>query len=678
MATILAAPLPADEPERLEALHQYDVLDTPPEHAFDDLALLASEICETPISLVSLVDSDRQWFKARVNFDKTETPREVAFCAHAVTGKDLFVVPDAAADRRFADNPLVTGRDGIRFYAGAPLVTPEGHSVGTLCVMDREPRRLTLRQSAALRALSRQVVDQLELRRRLRFERAEAGELLFEKEETQRVLVSQMPAVLWMTDRELRFVEATGRGPAALGDTPVPGQSLFAYFKTTDPEFPPIAAHRRALSEESVTYEVTWKGRAFQAHVEPFRDAEGAVLGVIGVAFDVTERKDAEEEGRRSLALLSATLDATADGILVVDATGKIVHYNRRFVALWGIPEDVAATRDEAQTLAFVLEKLKDPAAFVKKVMTVYAQPSAVSHDVLELKDGRQIERDSLPQVVRRQHRRPRLELSRRHRAKALRGERGGEPVAPARHARGNGRRHPGRGQRGPHRQLQPEVRRHVAHPRRHPLLPRRQPGARLRARSAPRSRALRAEGQRPLRRARRAQLRLAGLQGRAHVRALLRAQKVGGKTVGRVWSFHDVTRMRLMEDTIRRHARAFDHISDGVITMDLEARIVDWNPGAERLFGYTKEEMLGQTPDLLRPEDVQTTAKELLGTMRREGRWTGEMRFKKRDGKAGVVDVVVVPLFDDFGRTLAALAVCRDVTDRKHLEEYRRRETNP
>jgi PAS domain S-box-containing protein len=95
-------------------------------------------------------------------------------------------------------------------------------------------------------------------------------------------------------------------------------------------------------------------------------------------------------------------------------------------------------------------------------------------------------------------------------------------------------------------------------------------------------------------------------------------------------------------------------------------------------LFGYTKEEMLGQTPDLLRPEDVQTTAKELLGTMRREGRWTGEMRFKNREGKAGVVDVVVVPLFDDFGRTLAALAVCRDVTDRKHLEEYRRRETNP
>jgi PAS domain S-box-containing protein len=680
MVSSLAAPLPADEPERLEALHQYDVLDTPPEHAFDDLALLASEICETPISLVSLVDRDRQWFKARVNFDKSETAREVAFCAHAVTGKDLFVVPDASADRRFADNPLVTGSDGIRFYAGAPLVTPEGHSVGTLCVMDREPRRLTLRQSAALRALSRQVVDQLELRRRLRVERAEAGELLFEKEETQRVLVSQTPAVLWTTDRELRFVEATGAGRTAMGETPgdVLGQSLFAYFKTTDPDYPPIAAHRRALDGESVTYEVTRKGRIFQAHVEPLRDAEGAIRGVIGVAFDITERKNAEEEVRRSLALLSATLDATADGILVVDAAGKIVHYNRRFVALWGIPEDVAETRDETRTLAFVLEKLKDPAAFVKKVMTVYAQPAAVSHDVLELIDGRRIERDSLPQVVdgktvgrvwsfRDVTERKRAEEDAEASLSLLRATL--EATADGILVVDNEGRMVSFNRKFADMWRIPED-----------ILSSRDDNQAL-AFVLDQLR----DPERFVRKVKdlydepdaRSYDWLDFKDGRMFERYSA-PQKVGGRTVGRVWSFHDVTRMRLMEDTIRRHARAFDHISDGVITMDLEARIVDWNPGAERLFGYTKEEMLGQTPDLLRPEDVQTTAKELLGTMRREGRWTGEMRFKNREGKAGVVDVVVVPLFDDFGRTLAALAVCRDVTDRKHLEEYRRRETNP
>jgi len=679
MASVPAAPLPADEPERLEALHQYDVLDTPPEHAFDDLALLASEICETPISLVSLVDRDRQWFKARVNFDQSETAREVAFCAHAVAGKDLFVVPDAAADRRFANNPLVTGRDGIRFYAGAPLVTPEGHSVGTLCVMDREPRRLTLRQSAALRALSRQVVDQLELRRRLRFERAEAGELLFEKEETQRVLVSQMPAVLWMLDRELRFVEAMGAGRAALGETPgdVLGQSLFAYFRTTDPEFPPIAAHRRALAGESVTYEVTWKGRAFHAHVEPLRDAEGGIRGVIGVAFDITERKDAEEEVRRSLALLSATLDATADGILVVDAGGKIVHYNRRFVTLWGIPEDVAATRDETRTLAFVLEKLKDPAAFVKKVMTVYAQPTAVSHDILELTDGRRIERDSLPQVV--DGKTVGRVWSFRDVTERKRSEEGAEAslslLRATLEATADGIL------------VVDNEGRIVSFNRKFADMWR-IPEDILSSRDDNQALAFVLDQLRdPERFVRKVKDLYEEPDARSYdwldfkdgrmFERYSAPQKVGGKTVGRVWSFHDVTRMRLMEDTIRRHARAFDHISDGVITMDLEARIVDWNPGAERLFGYTKEQMLGHTPDLLRPDDVQTTAKEVLGDMRREGRWNGEMRFKSREGNAGVVDVVIVPLFDDFGRTLAALAVCRDVTDRKHLEEYRRRETN-
>lgn len=207
MAHATAAPRPDNEPERLEALRRYRVLDTPPGQPFEDLALLASHICGTPVALVSLVDADRQWFKARVNFEKPETPREVAFCAHAILGNDVFVVPDARADRRFAENPMVAGDAGIRFYAGAPLVTSDGFAVGTLCVMDRKPRTLTAEQTEALRALSRQVVAQLELGRRLKLEREEAEDVLHDKEETLRVLVSQMPAVLWTTDRGLRFTQ---------------------------------------------------------------------------------------------------------------------------------------------------------------------------------------------------------------------------------------------------------------------------------------------------------------------------------------------------------------------------------------------------------------------------------------------------------------------------------------
>jgi len=161
----MSAPFPKNETKRLEALRSYKILDTAAEQDFDEFTFLASSICGAPVSLMSLVDAERQWFKSRRGLDAAETPREQSFCAHAILGTDVMLVEDATADERFAQNPLVTGGPNIRFYAGAPLIDKDGNGLGTLCVIDSKPRSLTAEQSKSLEALSRLLVSRMELRR---------------------------------------------------------------------------------------------------------------------------------------------------------------------------------------------------------------------------------------------------------------------------------------------------------------------------------------------------------------------------------------------------------------------------------------------------------------------------------------------------------------------------------
>ena len=184
-----------DETARVAALRRYRILDTEPEQQFDDLTLLASQVCGTPIALISLVDECRQWFKSRVGTTVGETSRSVSFCAYALGRPDLLIIPDARDDERFRDNPMVTGEPNVRFYAGAPLTSREGFTLGTLCVIDSVPRTLTDGQAAALQALRRQVEGQPELRRSL----IELEAALAERdlaEEAQRQLNEELRAAL--------------------------------------------------------------------------------------------------------------------------------------------------------------------------------------------------------------------------------------------------------------------------------------------------------------------------------------------------------------------------------------------------------------------------------------------------------------------------------------------------
>jgi two-component system cell cycle sensor histidine kinase/response regulator CckA len=167
-AKFMITSTPEYEKKRLRVLWQYDLLDTVPEEIFDDLTELAARICEAPIAMITLVDEKRQWFKSKIGLSVNETSRDISFCSHAIGHPELFIVPDATRDERFAKNPLVTSDPKIRFYAGAPLITPDGYAIGTLCVIDKVPRELRDDQKSALRVLARHVMTQLELRRRSR------------------------------------------------------------------------------------------------------------------------------------------------------------------------------------------------------------------------------------------------------------------------------------------------------------------------------------------------------------------------------------------------------------------------------------------------------------------------------------------------------------------------------
>jgi GAF domain-containing protein len=167
LEVVMAAPSATTEAARIAALNRYAILDSEPEEAFDDLVLLAAHICRTPMAMLSLVDDHRQWFKSKVGVKVQETPKDISICAHAIEQHDLYIIPDTCKDPRFRENPLVIGEPRIRFYAGAPLVNEDGFALGTLCVVDREPRNLDEEQKEALNALSRLALRQMELRKNL-------------------------------------------------------------------------------------------------------------------------------------------------------------------------------------------------------------------------------------------------------------------------------------------------------------------------------------------------------------------------------------------------------------------------------------------------------------------------------------------------------------------------------
>ncbi|MDH4153386.1 MAG: PAS domain S-box protein [Nitrospira sp.] len=548
-----SAPLPENEASRLHHLHEYHILDTPPEASFDDLTKLAAEICGTPIALISLVDAHRQWFKAKVGIDAPETPRDRAFCAHAIHGHDLFVVPDTTQDERFADNPLVTADPHIRFYAGMPLVVASGHAMGTLCVIDRTPKVLTAQQMNALRVLGQQVVSQLDLQKRHR----ELEQAITRHQESERAKAHVFRAIdhglegLALLDQQGCYTYLNPAHAAIYGYTPE--ELIGRSWKTLHaPEwiarieqtcFPILLKTGRWSGE---IYGCTKDGREICAEISLVLSPEGhdPAHWLTSTCRDVTERKQAEAKFR-------LVVEAAPNGILATNQEGLITLVNAKIEQWFGYP------RQE-----------------------LIGQPIEVL----------------LPERFRTQHPGQRTAFFHHPQARAM----------------GVGRDLYGRRKDGSEFPL--EI------------------------------------GLNPI-------------------------ETTGGKHV--LASIVDISARKqaeaaVQDQQIRLHA-IVNHAVDGIITIDEQGTIETFNQAAERLFGYTAAEVIGQNVKILMPEPYRSEHDGYLARYRQTGtaKIIGigrEVVGRRKDGTTFPLDLAVSEM--RLGNRRLFTGITRDITERKSAEE--------
>lgn len=342
-----------NEAARLEALRQYQILDTEPEEAYNNIAQLAAFICGAPIVLVNFIDENRQWFKAKLGLDCTEMSRSVGLSYLCQERRETVVIPDTLAHEQFANNPVVTGYPFVRFYAGVPLITPKGDMVGTLCVIDNEPREISQKQVEALEALSRQVINELELRHNL----AEVSRVAEELKRTEDKLAQSENLLRTIIESEPECVKLLAKDGTLLNMNPAGLRMIEADFLNQVQGqciYPIVAAEHRqafiALTEsvfqgESgiLEFEITGlKGNRcwLETHAVPLRNANAEIIALLSITRDITERKQTEASLRESEQRLRLALQAAKLGSWELDLKTSELSASNQFKANFGLPSE--------------------------------------------------------------------------------------------------------------------------------------------------------------------------------------------------------------------------------------------------------------------------------------------------------------------------------------------------
>jgi PAS domain S-box-containing protein len=375
------SPLPVDEKERLQALRTHRILDTDHDQDFNDIVSLASQLCDSPISLITLLDEHRQWFKAKIGIDMNETSREVSFCAHAIHQDDVMVVLDATTDERFHDNPLVTGDPNISFYAGMPLITDDGYKLGTLCVIDVKPKELSPQQLSGLRILGKQVVNLIKLRLKMLD--------LNEEVETKKVEISdifeRIGEGVIVLDKNWRYTYANKYAGVLVHRDPA---SLLG--KNVWEEFPEAVgsatynAFQRAMVEQCYISHVDhyaplklWQ----ENRIYPTQD------GIVVFIKDISEAKEAEAELSKEKETAVSFINSLPGVFYLYDSDGKFLRWNRNFEKVTGYTEEEIKDMHPSQ----LFEEGEERNKVVERISEVFVNGFAEVEANFLLKDRRKI-----------------------------------------------------------------------------------------------------------------------------------------------------------------------------------------------------------------------------------------------------------------------------------------------